>query len=42
MNVIKAIQLYIDKMIEEAGPGMKVLLMDRETVSKIIKICFVY
>lgn len=35
MNVIKAIQLYIDKMIEETGPGMKVLLMDRETVSKI-------
>lgn len=32
MNVIKAIQLYIDKMIEETGPGMKVLLMDRETV----------
>ena len=33
MNVIKAVQLYIDKMIEEAGPGMKILLMDRETVS---------
>lgn len=35
MNVIKAIQLYIDKMIEETGPGMKILLMDRETVSEI-------
>ncbi|CRK91636.1 CLUMA_CG005288, isoform A [Clunio marinus] len=35
MNVIKAIQLYIDKMIEEAGPGMKILLMDRETTSII-------
>lgn len=32
MNVIKAVQLYIDKMIEEAGVGMKILLMDRETV----------
>jgi hypothetical protein len=41
MNVIKAIQLYIDKMIEEAGPGMKILLMDRETVRKSTKICFV-
>lgn len=33
MNVIKSVQLYIDKMIEEAGVGMKILLMDRETVS---------
>jgi hypothetical protein len=32
MNVIKAVQLYIDKMIDEAGPGMKILLMDKETV----------
>lgn len=39
MNVIKAIQLYIDKMIEEAGPGMKILLMDRETVSESSQIC---
>lgn len=42
MNVIKAVQLYIDKMIEEAGVGMKILLMDRETVrlvlNKIMKI----
>lgn len=37
MNVIKAVQLYIDKMIEEAGPGMKILLMDKETVRKIEK-----
>lgn len=42
MNVIKAVQLYIDKMIDEAGPGMKILLMDRETVSGTKKICFVY
>lgn len=42
MNVIKAIQIYIDKMIEETGPGMKILLMDRETVSETREICFVY
>ncbi|KAL5004132.1 hypothetical protein ScPMuIL_017588 [Solemya velum] len=33
MNVILAIKQYISKMIEEAGPGMKVLLMDKETTS---------
>ena len=32
MNVILAIKQYISKMIEESGPGMKVLLMDKETV----------
>lgn len=42
MNVIKAVQLYIDKMIEEAGPGMKILLMDRETVSRNEEIWFVF
>jgi len=36
MNVIKSVQLYIDKMIEEAGVGMKILLMDRETVCNIL------
>lgn len=40
MNVIKAVQLYIDKMIEEAGIGMKILLMDRETVNKEMKLNF--
>jgi hypothetical protein len=39
MNVIKAVQLYIEKMIEEAGPGMKTILMDRETVRQSLKIC---
>ncbi|XP_061162873.1 vacuolar protein sorting-associated protein 45-like [Saccostrea echinata] len=33
MNVILAIKQYISKMIEESGPGMKVLLMDKETTS---------
>ena len=32
MNVILAIKQYISKMIEDSGPGMKVLLMDKDTV----------
>jgi hypothetical protein len=31
MNVVKAIRDYITKMVR-AAPGMKVLLMDQETV----------
>ncbi|CAI9721269.1 sorting-associated 45 [Octopus vulgaris] len=31
MNVVQAVKQYISKMIEESGPGMKVLLMDKET-----------
>ncbi|XP_072166746.1 vacuolar protein sorting-associated protein 45-like [Diadema setosum] len=33
MNVVLAVKQYVAKMIEESGPGMKVLLMDRETIS---------
>lgn len=33
MNVVQAVKLYITKMTEESGPGMKVILMDKETVS---------
>jgi hypothetical protein len=33
MNVIKAIQQYVDKMIEGV-PGMKALIMDTDTVIK--------
>ncbi|XP_041972438.1 vacuolar protein sorting-associated protein 45 [Aricia agestis] len=33
MNVIQAIKMYIIKMTEESGPGMKVILMDKETTS---------
>lgn len=36
MNVIRAVQLYLEKMISEAGPGMKMLMMDRETVSPMM------
>lgn len=32
MNVISAIKCYIDKIVDESGPGMKILLMDKETV----------
>uniref|UniRef100_A0A3Q3XIM9 Vacuolar protein sorting-associated protein 45 n=1 Tax=Mola mola TaxID=94237 RepID=A0A3Q3XIM9_MOLML len=31
MNVTLAVKQYVSKMIENSGPGMKVLLMDRET-----------
>lgn len=31
MNVILAVKQYVTKMIEDSGPGMKVLLMDKET-----------
>jgi len=33
MDVIFAIKKYITEMVSKAGPGMKVLLMDHETVS---------
>lgn len=31
MNVLVAVKQYVTKMIDDAGPGMKVLLMDKET-----------
>lgn len=33
MNVIQAVKMYIIKMTEESGPGMKVIVMDKETTS---------
>ncbi|XP_058824961.1 vacuolar protein sorting-associated protein 45 [Topomyia yanbarensis] len=39
MNVIRAVQLYLDQMVSEAGPGMKMLMMDRETTS-IVSMAF--
>lgn len=36
MNVVFAVKQYISKMIEDSGPGMKVLLMDKETVSLLL------
>eukprot|EP00794_Sanderia_malayensis_P009881 gene9882-10891_t len=35
MNVILAVKQYVTKMIEDSGPGMKVLLMDKETTGII-------
>lgn len=33
MDVVHALKLYIQRMIDEAGHGIKALLMDKETVS---------
>lgn len=33
MNLISGIKLYIEKMCTESGPGMKIILLDKETVS---------
>ncbi|CAH0390273.1 unnamed protein product [Bemisia tabaci] len=33
MNVITAVKLYLTKMTEESGPGMKILVMDKQTTS---------
>ncbi|XP_076298221.1 vacuolar protein sorting 45 [Lasioglossum baleicum] len=33
MNLIVALKFYISRMTEESGPGMKVLLMDKQTTS---------
>ncbi|XP_051168256.1 vacuolar protein sorting-associated protein 45 [Leptopilina boulardi] len=33
MNVVTSLKFYITKMTEESGPGMKVLLMDKQTIS---------
>ncbi|ESP05609.1 hypothetical protein LOTGIDRAFT_208594 [Lottia gigantea] len=35
MNVILAVKQYVSKMIEESGPGMKVLLMDKDTTTYV-------
>uniref|UniRef100_A0A8C4ZU69 Vacuolar protein sorting-associated protein 45 n=1 Tax=Gadus morhua TaxID=8049 RepID=A0A8C4ZU69_GADMO len=33
MNVTLAVKQYVTRMIEDSGPGMKVLLMDKDTTS---------
>jgi len=35
MNVLLVARMYISKMIQDSGPGMKVLLMDKETIGMI-------
>ena len=32
MDVVTAVKSYIQRMISDSGAGMKVLLMDKETV----------
>ena len=32
MDVIASVKFYLNKMVEECGVGLKVLLMDKETV----------
>ena len=34
MDVVQGVKQYITRMIKESGAGMKVLLMDKETVSE--------
>lgn len=33
MDVIASVKFYLNKMVEECGVGLKVLVMDKETVS---------
>ncbi|KDR23959.1 Vacuolar protein sorting-associated protein 45 [Zootermopsis nevadensis] len=33
MNVVAAVKMYVTRMAEDSGPGMKVLLMDKQTTS---------
>lgn len=40
MDVVLAIRMYISRMIDESGPGMKVLLMDKETVVFLLFLFF--
>ena len=39
MNVVAAVKTYVTKMTEDSGPGMKVLLLDRQTVSFVTPVC---
>lgn len=39
MNVVQGVKQYITRMIKESGAGMKVLLMDKETVSSSDMLC---
>lgn len=32
MNIVGSVRSYVTRMIDECGPGMKILLMDKETV----------
>jgi len=36
MDVVVSVRLYVNEMIRSVGPGMKVLLMDNETVRGLL------
>lgn len=38
MNVVAAVRNYVKKMTDESGSGMKILLLDQETVFDFISI----
>ena len=38
MNVVQAVKQYITQMIKDSGAGMKVLVMDKDTVSGMGKV----
>ena len=40
MDFVSAVRRYIDKMVQEVGEGMKVILMDKETVSIMYTITY--
>ena len=42
MDVVQGVKQYITRMIKESGAGMKVLLMDKETVSCTCNILLVH
>ncbi|XP_025154399.1 vacuolar protein sorting-associated protein 45 isoform X1 [Harpegnathos saltator] len=42
MNVVTALKFYVSKMTEDSGPGMKVLLMDKQTVKMTSIISLLY
>lgn len=35
MNAVQSVRSYIDKMIQSSGPGMKILLLDKDTTSAV-------
>ena len=37
MNLVAAVRFYIRKMTDESGSGMKILLMDQDTVIRNIE-----
>lgn len=36
MDVLHAMKMYINQMVDDAGHGIKALLMDKETVKSFV------